>query len=51
MSRKILMLVGDLVEDYEAMVPYQMLLMLGHDVHTVCPARSRRHGEDSHPRF
>jgi len=33
------MLVGDYVEDYEAMVPYQMLTMVGHDVHTVCPAK------------
>lgn len=31
------MLVGDFVEDYEAMVPYQMLLMVGHIVDTVCP--------------
>ncbi|MCC9656937.1 DJ-1/PfpI family protein [Rhodopirellula halodulae] len=37
---KILMLVGDFVEDYEAMVPYQMLLMLGHEVTTVCPGKS-----------
>jgi protease I len=37
MPAKILMLVGDYVEDYEAMVPYQMLLMLGHQVDTVCP--------------
>ena len=37
MARKILMLVGDYVEDYEAMVPYQMLLMVGHHVDTVCP--------------
>ncbi|MBA3857401.1 MAG: protease [Cyanobacteria bacterium PR.3.49] len=36
---KILQLVGDFVEDYEAMVPYQMLLMVGHDVHTVCPGK------------
>lgn len=35
--KKILMLVGDFVEDYEVMVPYQMLLMVGHTVHTVCP--------------
>ena len=35
--KKILMLVGDFVEDYEAMVPYQMLLMVGHRVDTVCP--------------
>lgn len=37
MSKKILLLAGDFVEDYEAMVPYQMLLMVGYDVHTVCP--------------
>jgi protease I len=40
MARKrILMIVGDFVEDYEAMVPYQMLLMVGHDVATVCPGK------------
>jgi hypothetical protein len=37
--RKILMLVGDFVEDYEAMVPFQMLTMVGHTVHTVCPGK------------
>ena len=31
MGKKILMLVGDYVEDYEAMVPFQILLMAGHD--------------------
>lgn len=36
-AKKILMLVGDYVEDYEAMVPLQMLLMVGHQVDTVCP--------------
>jgi len=35
--KKILMLVGDFVEDYEAMVPYQILTMVGHQVDTVCP--------------
>ncbi|MFK8113351.1 MAG: DJ-1/PfpI family protein [Rubripirellula sp.] len=34
---KILMLVGDFVEDYEAMVPYQILLCAEHEVDTVCP--------------
>jgi len=34
---KIMQIVGDFVEDYEAMVPYQMLLMIGHHVDTVCP--------------
>lgn len=37
MSKKILMLVGDYVEDYEVMVPFQMLQMVGHVVHAVCP--------------
>ncbi len=37
MPRKILCLVGDFVEDYEVMVPFQMLLMVGHEVHAVCP--------------
>ncbi|MGD0897380.1 MAG: DJ-1/PfpI family protein [Thermoguttaceae bacterium] len=37
--KKILMLVGDYVEDYEAMVPYQMLVMVGHQVDTVCPGK------------
>ena len=36
-ARKILMLVGDYVEDYEVMVPFQALLMVGHTVHAVCP--------------
>jgi len=35
--KKILMLVGDFVEDYEVMVPFQALLMVGHTVHAVCP--------------
>ena len=36
-EKKILMLVGDYVEDYEVMVPFQALLMVGHTVHAVCP--------------
>ncbi len=36
-AKKILMLVGDYVEDYEVMVPFQALLMIGHTVHAVCP--------------
>jgi protease I len=36
-AKKILVLVGDFVEDYEVMVPFQMLLMVGHTVHAVCP--------------
>lgn len=37
--KKILMLVGDYVEDYEVMVPFQALLMVGHTVHAVCPGK------------
>ncbi len=37
MSKKILLIAGDFVEDYEVMVPFQMLLMLGYEVHAVCP--------------
>jgi protease I len=36
-GRKILMLVGDFVEDYEVMVPFQALQMVGHRVDAVCP--------------
>jgi protease I len=36
-AKKILMLVGDFVEDYEVMVPFQALQMVGHAVHAVCP--------------
>jgi protease I len=35
--KKILMLVGDFVEDYEVMVPFQALLMVGHMVDAACP--------------
>lgn len=35
-AKRILMLVGDYVEDYEVMVPFQALLMVGHTVHAVC---------------
>jgi protease I len=37
MPKKILMLVGDYGEDYEIMVPFQALQMVGHTVHAVCP--------------
>jgi protease I len=39
MKKRILMLVGDYVEDYEVMVPFQMLVMVGHEVHAVCPGK------------
>ncbi len=42
-AKKILMIVGDFVEDYEVMVPFQALLMVGHTVHAVC--RGKKAGE------
>lgn len=36
-GKQILMLVGDFVEDYEVMVPFQALQMVGHTVQAVCP--------------
>ena len=39
-SKRLLMLVGDYVEDYEVMVPFQMLLMVGHVVDAVCPDKN-----------
>ncbi|MCX7745816.1 MAG: DJ-1/PfpI family protein [Clostridia bacterium] len=36
-AKKILIVVGDYVEDYEVMVPFQSLQMIGHTVHAVCP--------------
>ena len=38
-GKRILMLVGDFVEDYEAMVPLQILQMVGHQVDVVCPGK------------
>ena len=40
-AKKILMLVGDFAEDYEVMVPFQMLLMVGHHVDAVCPGKKK----------
>src|SRR5512136_723808 len=40
-TKKILMIVGDFVEDYEVMVPFQALLMVGHMVHAVCPGKRK----------
>ena len=36
-GKNILMIVGDFVEDYEVMVPFQALMAVGHNVHAVCP--------------
>eukprot|EP00887_Chlorella_sp_A99_P001309 scaffold14.g1309.t1 len=37
---KVLLFVGDYVEDYEVMVPFQTLLTLGIEVHAVCPGKA-----------
>src|SRR5439155_22729790 len=39
-AKRLLMLVGDYVEDYEVMVPFQALQMVGHTVHAVCPDKA-----------
>ena len=39
-AKNILMIVGDFVEDYEVMVPFQTLLAVGHRVHAVCPGKA-----------
>src|SRR5260370_24129543 len=38
-AKKILFLVGDFAEDYEVMVPFQALTMVGHVVHAVRPGK------------
>jgi len=39
-AKKILLIAGDFVEDYEIMVPFQSLLAVGHRVHAVCPGKA-----------
>jgi protease I len=38
-AKKILIITGDFTEDYETMVPFQALQMVGHTVHAVCPGK------------
>ena len=40
-AKKLLLLAGDFVEDYEIMVPFQALQMVGHTVHAVCPGKKK----------
>ncbi|WP_020655193.1 DJ-1/PfpI family protein [Massilia niastensis] len=40
-TKKILLLTGDFAEDYETMVPFQALQMVGHMVHAVCPGKKK----------
>lgn len=39
--KKILFITGDFAEDYETMVPFQMLQMVGYEVHAVCPDKKK----------
>lgn len=39
MSKKVLLLAGDFTEDYETMVPFQTLQVLGYQVDAVCPEK------------
>jgi len=39
-AKKILMLVGDFIEDYEVMVPFQALQIAGHQVDAACPGKA-----------
>jgi protease I len=40
-SAKLLLLAGDFVEDYEIMVPFQALQMVGHTIDAVCPGKKK----------
>ncbi len=39
--KKVLFLTGDFTEDYETMVPFQMLELIGYTVHAVCPDKKK----------
>jgi len=39
-KKKVLILVGDYVEDYEIIIPFHVLQMVGHGVDVVCPGKS-----------
>lgn len=41
-QKKLLMITGDHAEDYEVMIPYQILTMLGHQVHVVSPGKKAK---------
>ncbi|WP_164110531.1 MULTISPECIES: DJ-1/PfpI family protein [Sphingobacterium] len=41
MAKKVLLLVGDYVEDYEAMVPYQAMGAIGIEVDAIAPDRKK----------
>lgn len=39
--KKVLFLTGDFAEDYETMVPFQMLELVGYETHAVCPDKKK----------
>ncbi|MFX0138238.1 MAG: DJ-1/PfpI family protein [Candidatus Hodarchaeota archaeon] len=41
MTKKILILTGDYVDDYELMVPYSVLTMFGCEVKIICPGKEK----------
>ena len=41
MAKKVLLIVGDYVEDYEAMVPFQAMGSVGIEVHAIAPERKK----------
>ena len=45
MAKKVLLLCGDFTEDYETMVPFQALGVLGYQVDAVCPDKKAGLGE------
>jgi protease I len=47
-AKQIIFLVGDFAEDYEVMVPFQALTMIGHVVHAVCPGADDRQADHTH---
>ena len=52
MAKKILMLAGDFVEDYELMVPFQALQIAGHTVDAICPGKKAgENDQNSYSRF
>jgi protease I len=50
-AKKVLMLIGDYVEDYEVMVPFQALHLVGHQVKCLSGQAGRRFCQDGYPRL
>ena len=41
MTKKVLILTGDFVDDYELMVPYSILKMFGCEIKVICPGKEK----------